>query len=327
MRNVLWLATILGIAALETIVIRSRAFAAPPLGVRSLLRPASSAVPDPFLLADAGPSMHSPPSTMAPDARGVEITNRRLTEDIGLDQKLNTQVPLDLVFIDEHGHRVRLGDYFHDGQPVILSCVYFRCPMLCTQVLNGVLKSTNAMSLQMDKDYTVVSISIDPRETTEMAAAKKETYAKSYRRPGAEQGWHFLTGDQASIDALTQAVGFRYQYDPRSDQFMHASGIMVLTPDGKLSRYYYGIDYPPRDLRLGLVESSQRRIGTPVDQVLLLCFHYDPLTGRYGLVIERVIRIAGLATLVAMGLFLTRMYVLERRRSAAVAAQVAHETV
>jgi protein SCO1/2 len=247
------------------------------------------------------------------------LPNRNLVDDIGLDQHLNAQVPLDLEFTDEHGQRVRLGDYFHD-KPVILTCVYFRCPMLCTQVLNGVLKSTNAMSLQMGKDYTVVSISIDPRETTEMAAAKKETYVQSYRRPGAEEGWHFLTGNEKSVAALTKAVGFRYQYDERSDQFMHASGIMVLTPEGKLSRYYYGIDYPPRDLRLGLVESSERRIGSPVDQVLLLCFHYDPQTGRYGLVISRVIRIAGIGTLAAMGIFLSRMYILERRRSAAVAA-------
>jgi protein SCO1/2 len=247
------------------------------------------------------------------------MPNRRLVDDIGLDQHLNEQVPLDLEFTDEHGQRVRLGEYFHD-KPVILTCVYFRCPMLCTQVLNGVLKSTNAMSLQMGKDYTVVSISIDPRETTEMAAAKKETYVQSYRRAGAEEGWHFLTGDQQSIAALTKAVGFRYKYDEPSDQFMHASGIMVLTPEGKLSRYYYGIDYPPRDLRLGLVESSERRIGGPVDQVLLLCFHYDPQTGRYGLVISRVIRIAGIGTLAAMGIFLSRMYFLERRRSAAVAA-------
>jgi protein SCO1/2 len=254
------------------------------------------------------------------------IPNRKLVDDIGLDQHLNTQIPLDLSFTDEHGQRVRLRDYCTD-KPVILNCVYFRCPMLCTQVLNGVLKSTNAMSLQMGKDYTVVSISIDPRETTEMAAAKKETYVKSYRRPGAEEGWHFLTGDQASIDALTKAVGFRYKYDPTSDQFMHASGILVLTPEGKISRYYYGIDYPPRDLRLGLVESSERRIGSPVDQVLLLCFHYDPQTGRYGLAIARVIRVAGIATLVIMGTFLTRMYFLERRRSAAVAARVAHDTV
>ncbi len=254
------------------------------------------------------------------------LPNRRLVDDIGLDQHLNEQVPLDLAFTDERGECVRLGDYFHD-KPVILTCVYFRCPMLCTQVLNGVLKSTNAMSLQMDKDYTVVSISIDPRETTEMAAAKKETYVQSYRRPGAKEGWHFLTGDQKAIAALTKAVGFRYKYDEPSDQFMHASGIMVLTPEGKLSRYYYGIDYPPRDLRLGLVESSERRIGSPVDQVLLLCFHYDPLTGRYGLVISRVIQIAGIGTLAAMGIFLTRMYFLERRRSAALAASAAKGSV
>ncbi len=250
---------------------------------------------------------------------------RTLVEEIGIDQHLNEQLPLDLEFTDSTGKRVKLQDYFGD-KPVILTCVYYRCPMLCTQVLNGVLKSTNAMSLQMDQDYTVLSIGIDPRETTEMAAAKKESYVSSYRRPGAEEGWHFLTGDAEAIEAVTKAVGFRYRYDPASDQYLHASGIVVLTPEGKISRYMYGIDYPPRDLRLALVESGQHLIGSPVDQILLLCFHYDPATGRYGFAISAVLRIAGLTTLIGIALFLSRMYVIERRRSAEVRAW-AQETV
>lgn len=250
---------------------------------------------------------------------------RTLVEDIGLDQHLNQQLPLDLEFTDSTGKRVKLQDYFGD-KPVILTCVYYRCPMLCTQVLNGVLKSTNAMSLQMGEDYTLLSISIDPRETTEMAAAKKESYVNSYRRPGAEEGWHFLTGDAEAIEAVTKAVGFRYRYDPASDQYLHASGIVVLTPEGKISRYLYGIDYPPRDLRLALVESGQHLIGSPVDQILLLCFHYDPATGRYGFAISAALRIAGMTTLIGIALFLGRMYVIERRRSAEVRAW-AQETV
>lgn len=245
----------------------------------------------------------------------AQVQSRNLVDDVGLDQHLNEQLPLDLEFTNEKGEKVQLKDYFGE-KPVILTCVYYRCPMLCTQVLNGVLKSTNAMSLDMAKDYTVLSISIDPRETTEMAAAKKETYVKSYRRPGAQEGWHFFTGSEESIAALTKAVGFRYRYDEESDQYLHASGIVVLTPTGRISRYHYGIDYPPRDLRLSLVESSQNRIGSPVDQILLLCFHYDPKTGKYGLVISNALRLAGCTTLAVLATFLVKMYFLERRRSA-----------
>lgn len=248
--------------------------------------------------------------------------NRKLAEDIGIDQRLGESLPLDLKFTNEKGQLVRLGDYF-DSRPVIINLVYFRCPMLCTQVMNGVLKSTNAMSLDMGEDYTVLSISIDPRETSEMAAEKKKTYVKSYRRKGAEQGWHFLTGDEASIKALSSAVGFRYRYDEASDQYLHASGIAIATPQGRLSRYMYGIDYPPRDLRLALVESSDNRIGSPVDQVLLLCFHYDPKTGTYGFVIDGALKIAGTATLLLLATYLVRMYFLERRRSRELTAGLA----
>jgi protein SCO1/2 len=248
----------------------------------------------------------------------AQTPQRTIAQDVGLDQHLDQQLDLSLMFTDEKGERVPLRKYFTD-KPVILTCVYYRCPMLCTEVLTGLLKSTNALSLQLGDDYTILSISIDPQETTTLAADKKNTYVRSYRRPGGDEGWHFLTGDQHSITALTRAVGFRYRYDPASDQFAHASGIMVLTPEGKLSRYFYGIDYPPRDLHLALVESSENRIGSLVDQVLLLCFHYDPVTGRYGLVISNVLRLASLATVFVLGTYLMRMYFVERRRTRAAA--------
>jgi protein SCO1 len=242
------------------------------------------------------------------------LITRSLVQQVGLDQRLGEQVPLDLQFRDEQGREVLLGDYF--GQrPVILTLVYYRCPMLCTQVLNGVLRSSQAMRLQIGTDYDIVSVSIDPRETPAMAAAKKDHYVSRYRRAGAEKGWHFLTGDQSSIEALAHAVGYRYQYDEKSDQYAHPSGIVVLAPDGQVSRYFYGVDYPAGNLRLGLVESAQGKIGSPVDQILLLCFHYDPTTGKYGVVIHRVIRLAGVTTVLGLGTFLFAMYRLERRRT------------
>jgi len=249
-------------------------------------------------------------------ARG-ESPIRDLIQDVGLDQHLDEQLPLDLVFRDERGAAVKLADYFDGRRPVILSLVYYRCPMLCTQVLSGLLKSSQALPLTMGKDYQVISVSIDPKESPPLAAQKKKQYVSRYRREGGEQGWHFLTGDESAIKRLTQAAGFRYKFDPKSGQFAHASGIIVLTPLGRISRYFYGIDYHPTDLRLGLVESSSGKIGTPVDQFLLLCFHYDPATGRYGLIISRVLQIGCGATALALGCFLCAMYRLERRRSAA----------
>lgn len=236
-----------------------------------------------------------------------------MIREIGIDQKLGDQLPLDLPFRDERGNDVRLGKYFGD-KPVVLALVYYRCPMLCTQVLNGLLKTSQAVKFTMGEDYEVVAISFDPRDTAAIAAEKKASYVRAYRRAGAERGWHFLTGDPPSIQRLTQAVGFRYRYDARTDQYAHASGIMLATPDGRLSRYYYGIEYPPNDLRLGLVESSQRKIGSPVDQILLLCYHYDPLTGQYGLAISGALRVAGAATVIALGGFLAAMFRQERRR-------------
>ena len=226
--------------------------------------------------------------------------DRALIKKIGLDQKLNAQIPLDLTFRDEKGNPVALRQFF--GQrPVILTLVYYQCPMLCTLVLNGVLNSAKQISLEMGKDYEVVTVSIDPTEKPILAEAKHTMYAGLYGRPGAVNGWHFLTGDEPAIQQLAASVGFRYIYDKVSEQFGHPSGIMVLTPGGRLSRYFYGIEYSPRDVRLALVEASGEKIGTPVDEILLACFHYDPTTGKYGLVISRVVRLAGIATVLAIG--------------------------
>lgn len=222
--------------------------------------------------------------------------------DVRIEQKLDQQVPLDLVFRDENGQAVKLSQYF-GRKPVVLAFVYYDCPMLCTQVLNAMVTSFRVLPFQVGKEFDVVTVSFDPRETSTIASAKKQVYMKylpARMRADAESGWHFLTGDQASITQLTDAVGFHYRYDEATKQFAHASGIMVTTPQGKLSRYFYGVDYPARDLRLGLIESSANKIGSPVEQLLLYCYHYDPATGRYGVAIMKVMRIAGVATLLAI---------------------------
>jgi protein SCO1 len=223
-----------------------------------------------------------------------------LLKNVGVDQKLNESIPLDLKFNDENGKPVELRQYFGSG-PVVLSLVYYNCPMLCTQVLNGLERSLKQVSLDLGKDYTVVTVSIDPTERPVLASAKQQLYAGMYGRPGATRGWHFLTGDEPQIKQLASAVGFRYAYDPDSKQFAHASAIMLLTPEGRLSRYFYGINYPWRDLRLGLVDASEGKIGSPVDAVLLFCYHYDPATGKYGVVISHVLQIAGGLTILAVG--------------------------
>jgi protein SCO1 len=234
-----------------------------------------------------------------------------LLKDVGIDQKLNQQVPLDLTFHDETGKSVRLSQYF--GQkPVILSLVYFNCPMLCTQVLNGMEASMKGLPMDAGNQFNAISVSIDPSDKPVMAAVKQEMYVGMYGRPGGAQGWHFLTGGEDQIKKLANAVGFRYAYDPDSKQFAHASAIMVLTPDGKLSKYFYGIQYSPRDLRLGLVEASERKIGTPVDSILLFCYHYDPNTGKYGLLISRLIQTGGLLTVLAIGITMLVLFRRER---------------
>ena len=232
--------------------------------------------------------------------------------DVGLDQHLDAQVPLDLTFFDESGAEVRLGDYL-GKKPVVLNLVYYQCPQLCCQVLHGLLTSIQAIPLELTKDYDILTISIDPRETYPLAAEKKQRYVEKYVRAGADTGWHFLTGPEESSKRLAEIVGFRYEYDPRTDQYAHASGIIVLTPEGKVSKYLYGIEYHPRDLRLALVESSQGKIGSPVDQFLLLCFHYDPLTGKYGLAISFVLKATGILTVVMLGGFV--LYSLRQERT------------
>jgi len=213
-------------------------------------------------------------------------------EGVGIKQNLDQQIPLDITFRDEAGRPVPLSTFFH-GKPVLLVPVYYRCPMLCTQILNGVAGALKAVSFNPGQDFELVAFSFDPKDTPEIAAAKKQMYLKRYGRAGTANGWHFLTGDPPAIKALTEAIGFHYKYDAVNDQFAHASGIMLLTPEGRLSRYFYGVDYSPRDLRLGLVESSANKIGTPVDEALLFCFHYDPSTGKYGAFAMNLLRVAG----------------------------------
>ncbi len=225
---------------------------------------------------------------------------------VGIDQKMGAQVPLDLPFLNESGRAVTLRQY--SGKPVILALVYYQCPSLCNMVLNGVLRSVKNLALSAGQDFEIVAVSFDPRETPEMAAAKKETYLKGYARTGAERGWHFLTGEEASSKGLADAVGFHYAYDSVTNQYAHGSAIMLLTPEGRVTKYFYGIDYPERDVRLGLVEASNRRIGTAIDQVMLYCYHYDPSNGKYGLVIMNVLRLAALLTVGALATFMIVMF-------------------
>lgn len=240
------------------------------------------------------------------------MTPAEVIREVGFEQKLETQLPLDLRFSDEAGQEVALREYF-GKRPVVLALVYYECPMLCNMILNGVASSLKVVNLDAGTDFDVVAVSFDPRETPELAAAKKEQYVQEYGRPGTASGWHFLTGDEETIRRLTQAVGFKYFWDEESQQFAHASGVMVATPQGKLSRYFYGIEYAPRDMRLGLVEASAGRIGSPVDAILLYCFHYDPVSGKYGLVIMNVMRLAGTATVVLLAGFIVVMLRRERK--------------
>jgi protein SCO1/2 len=237
--------------------------------------------------------------------------------EAGIDQRLGERVSPDLRFRDESGREVVLGDYFR-RKPVVLALVYYECPMLCTAVLNGLLRSLRALSLSVGEEFDVLTVSFDPREGPELAAAKKSEYVRRYQRPRAGDGWHFLTGSAESIRRLTDAVGFRYTYDQKTEQFVHASAILVMTPEGRTARYLYGIEYSARDLRLALVEASQSRIGSPVDQVLLYCFHYEPSQGKYGLVIMNVIRLLGTATVAALACFMLLMFRRDRLGKTAV---------
>lgn len=224
----------------------------------------------------------------------------RAFTEVGIEQRLNEQIPLDLKFTDERGSVVELGKYFHT-KPVIISLVYYRCPMLCTQVLNGMVQTFKTLTFTAGKEFEIVTVSIDHRETNAMAADKKETYVTEYARPGVAEGWHFLVGDSLSIARLADAVGFKFVYDVPTQQFAHASGIMVATPQGKLARYLYGIEYGARDLTFSLMEAAKEKIGSPVDKLLLLCYHYDPTTGKYGMVVANLLRAGGALTMLIVG--------------------------
>jgi len=245
-------------------------------------------------------------------AAQIETARPNILENVGLDQKLNAQVNGDLQFFDEEGNQVKLGQYF-GKKPIILTLVYYECPMLCTLILNGVVRALRTLNFSAGEEFEIITVSIDPGETPELALTKKTQYLESYDRPKAAEGWHFLTGKEDQIAQLTEAVGFRYVYDEKSGEYAHASGIMVLTPEGRVSRYYYGVEYSPRDLRLGLVEASDSKIGSPVDQILLFCYHYDATTGRYSIAIMNFLRLAGVATILAIGAFLLVMIRRDRR--------------
>jgi protein SCO1 len=240
-------------------------------------------------------------------------------ENVGFEPALNAPMPQDLPFRDETGRSVQLRDYFGQEKPVVLAFVYYGCPMLCDQVEQGVVGALRMLSFNPGRDYEVVFVSFDSRETPEMAAEKKKKALAHFRRPETDSGWHFLTGSKESIDATTKAANFRFFFDAKNDLFAHASGVMILTPDGRISRYFYGIEYPGRDLRLGLVDASAGKIGTPIDHVLLFCYHYDPSAARYSASILKIIRLGGILTILCIvgGIWISR-----RRETSAAAGNL-----
>jgi protein SCO1/2 len=229
-----------------------------------------------------------------------------ILQKIGIEQRLGEQLPLDTEFKDENGRTVKLGEVFNNGRPVVLAFVYYECPMLCNEVLNGLTGSLKGISFDAGKEFDVVAISFDARENEkpDLAKNKKLSYMERYGRPGTEKGWHFLTGSQDSIDKVTKAAGFSYRWDERSEQFAHAGGIIIATPGGKLAKYFYGIDYAPKDVKFGLMEAADNKVGSVAEQLFLYCYHYDPATGKYGLSVLRVMRLGGIATLLGMGILL-----------------------
>lgn len=253
-------------------------------------------------------------------ARGYVSSSERpnLLRDVKWEQKLEAQLPLETPFVDDRGNPVKLGDYFHD-RPVFLALVYYECPQLCTQVLNGLVKSLDTIpQLSAGKEFDIIALSFDPGESPGLAAAKKkaylESYAQNYDRPDAERGFHFLTGTEESIRKVTSAVGFDYVFDPEIDQYAHAAGVTLLTPDGKVSRYFFGIEYGPKDLKFGVMEASERRVGTLVDQVLLFCYHYDPSSGSYKSRLSlNLVRGGGVVTMLGMLTFWIVMWRREHR--------------
>jgi protein SCO1/2 len=241
---------------------------------------------------------------LAPDDAGDPAKAKPgLLSQVGIDQHLNQQVPLHLVFNDESGREIHLGELF-GKRPVILAMVYYECPMLCTQVLNGLVSALGVINFDVGREFDVVAVSINPKETPGLAAQKKQAYLDRYKRPQSAAGWHFLTGTEENIKQLAAAVGFRYAFDPAIQQYAHGAGVELLTPKGVISKYFYGIEFSARDIRFGVIEASEEHIGTPIDDVLLLCYHYDPSTGKYGAAAIDAVRIGGIATMLALGTFL-----------------------
>ena len=250
---------------------------------------------------------------LAPDDAGDPAKAKPgLLSKIGIDQHLNQQVPLDLTFTDETGHEVPLSTFF-GKRPVVLAMVYYECPMLCTQVLNGMVAALGVINFDVGREYDVIAVSINPKEGPGLAAQKKQAYLERYKRPQTAAGWHFLTGKEENIQRLASAVGFRYAFDEHIQQYAHGAGIEILTPKGVLSKYFYGIEFSARDIRFGLIEASDEHIGSPIDDALLLCYHYDPSTGKYGTAVIDAVRVGAVATVLA---FLTFLFVSLRKERA-----------
>jgi protein SCO1/2 len=251
---------------------------------------------------------------LACGARAAEPTQQQIAARAGLEQKPGGQVPLHARFKDEHGATVELSTFF-GKRPVLFALVYYECPNLCTLVLNGILDAAQNLKFDAGRDYEVVVVSFDPLELPALAAAKKQVYLERYGRPGTADGWHFLVGDKNAIAQVCDSVGFRFAYDPPTRQFAHPSTMVVLTPDGKISRYFPGIEYPPRDVRLALMEASQEKVGSIADRLFLLCFHYNPQTGRYGLLIGRLMQISGVGTAALLACYILASVRRERHRA------------
>lgn len=277
------------------------------------LNKVSASISAACLLAMPLLALASPAAFAEPDALNNQ---QEVFSKVRIEQKLDTQLPMDLVFRDETGTTVRLGDLF-TGRPVLLTPVYYSCPMLCNLVLNGLIKALKVLKFTPGKDFDIITFSINPKETPELALSKKQSYIADYKRPEAASGWRFLTGDAESIDRLTDAIGFRYAYDHGAKEYAHAAGIMVATPKGHLSHYFYGIEYSPKDLRLALVEAGKGKIGDLMDQFLLLCYHYDPTTGKYGFAIMSLLRVLCVLTVAGLAAFIFRSIKAERKPSKA----------
>jgi protein SCO1/2 len=260
-------------------------------------------------------SAHAQGFYRQPETSLASGTKPDVIKDVDFEQKLNAQVPLDVPFRDETGRTVQLHDYFHHDRPVVLALVYYECPMLCTYVLNGMVTSLKVLRFTAGRDFDVVAISFNPKETAALARDKKKAYMDVYGRSGTADGFHFLTGDESSIEQVTSAVGFKYKFDPRIQQYAHAAGLTLLTPEGRISRYFYGIEFAPKDVQLGLIDASQMKIGTLTEKINFLCYHYDATTGKYGLMVTRLLQIGGIMTMAAFGTFWWMMLRRERRKA------------